>query len=180
MTNCSQCRVKLEKKQIGPAVVDECPSCGGIWFEKDEFRQAKDAVDGDLNWLDFEVWRQGDGIAVSRSEIACPSCGKTTVSLACGTTGVTIDYCEDCQGAWLAKGEFKRIIDALESEVDSKSLTGYVKASLEEARDILTGPESFVSEWKDFSTVVRLLQYRLFVEHPGAVRAIMSIHRAVH
>ncbi len=52
-----------------------------------------------------------------------------------------------------------------------------MKESLQEAREIVTGPESFLSEWKDFATVLRLMQYRLFVERPRLLGTIIAAQR---
>lgn len=180
LVECSGCKVKLINRHLGPVAVDECPACGGIWFTKDELRQAKDASDSDLNWLDFEIWKNDRRLVAQPSRGSCPACGRSTAALTCGHTGVSLDYCDACQGAWLERGDFARLIEALQNEVNSKSFSEYAKETLAEAKEIVLGEDSFLSEWKDLATVVRLMQYRLFVEHPEAVKAIMSIHRAVH
>lgn len=176
---CPSCDVKLVQHELGRVVVDECPSCGGIWFEKGELGLAKDSVDGDLNWLDFKVWKSGDLIA-DRTSSPCPSCGGRTVLLTCGETGVSVDYCETCQGSWLEKGEFEKLIAALEEEVNDLSFSDYAKESLREAGEVIADPKSALSDWKGLASVIRLMRYRLFVEHPKAVEAIMSVYRAAH
>jgi Zn-finger nucleic acid-binding protein len=157
----------LKPTSVGPVQVDECEACHGVWFDRDELRQAKDATDADLRWMDFDIWRHEDAFKGCRSSLLCPVCRKPTVVVEYGTTGVRIDYCPSCRGTWLDKGEFKKIVEALEREVVEKSVPDYVKESLEEAREVVTGPETLVSEWKDFAAVLRLMQYRLFVENPG-------------
>jgi len=83
----------------------------------------------------------------------CPHCNKALVAINYGNTGVEIDYCPSCKGSWLEKGEFNKIISSLTTELLSKPVSKYVKASIEEAKEILSGAEGFVSEWKDFVTV---------------------------
>ena len=90
-------------------------------------------------------------------------------------TNVEIDYCPKCRGAWLDEGEFKNIIDSLNSELANKSISEYVKASLEEGLEIVTGPESFISEWKDFMTVLRMFQYRFFIVNPKLQDTVLNI-----
>jgi len=92
-------------------------------------------------------------------------------------TDVEIDYCPQCQGTWLDEGEFNNIIDALNSELANKSIPNYVKASLEEAKEIITGPESFISEWKDFVTVLRMFQYRFLMENPKLQDTVMNMQK---
>jgi Zn-finger nucleic acid-binding protein len=157
--------------------VDECNQCKGIWFEDDELRKAKDSADSDLNWIDFEIWKHKDKSQARARNLACPQCSQTLVAVAYADTGVEIDYCPECKGTWLDKGEFKKVIDALTDELLTKSFSEYIKASLEEAKEIITGSESFVSEWKDFATVFRMMQYRLFVENPKLLDAALNIQR---
>ncbi len=80
-------------------------------------------------------------------------------------------------GTWLEESEFSNIIDALNSELANKSIKNYVKASLEEAKEIIIGPESLVSEWKDFVTVLRMFQYRFFIENPNLRDTIIDIQK---
>jgi hypothetical protein len=41
-------------------------------------------------------------------------------------------------------------IEVLEEEIITKSMDGFVKSTVEEAKKLLPGYESFISEWKDF------------------------------
>jgi hypothetical protein len=49
---------------------------------------------------------------------------------------------------------------------------------VEEGLEVVSGPESMASEWRDFTTVLRLTQYRLFIEKPGLKNAILSLQAA--
>ena len=53
----------------------------------------------------------------------------------------------------------------------------YVKATITEAKELLTGPESFISEWKDFTTILRFLEYRFLSFHPKIQSTIVSFQR---
>ena len=44
---------------------------------------------------------------------------------------------------------------------------------------MVTGPEGVVSEWRDFTTVLRLLQYRFLVENPGAAAALAAVQKTI-
>jgi Zn-finger nucleic acid-binding protein len=102
------------------------------------------------------------------------------VAIDYSTTGVEIDYCPGCNGTWLDKGEFKNIIEALTNELETKSFSEYVKSSIEEAKEIITGPEPFLSEWKDLSTVLRMMQYRLLVGNPKLLDTVVTMQQANH
>ena len=174
---CPCCNIDLKNNSIGEVEVDECPKCKGIWFDNDELRKAKDSADPDLNWIDFEIWKGKDKFKPRPGNLACPQCNQTLVAIHYGDTGVDIDYCPNCKGTWLDKGEFKRIIDALTDELLTKSFSEYIKASIEEAKEIISGPESFLSEWKDFTTVLKMMQYRAFVENPKLLDTVINIQR---
>lgn len=179
MKQCPTCQETLELKSIGELSLDECPTCKGTWFDKGELQKAKDAADADLSWMDFEIWKHEDRFTSSTTERTCPVCQATLVSVDYGDTAVSVSYCTACQGTWLGKDEFARIVSALEDELVTKSFSEYVKEAVKEGREVVSGPESFVSEWKDFTTVLRLLEYRLFADKPALLKAIASVQKTV-
>ncbi len=172
MKNCPKCGTELKEKVIGPVNVDECESCKGIWFEKGELHDAEEVVDQNLNWLDFEIWKHPEKFKSKETDLDCPSCGLSTVSIKYGHTGVEINYCQSCHGIWLEKGEFPKIIESFEDEIAQKTFSDYLDASLHEAKEIVTGHESLMTEWKDLSSILRLMQYRFFVEHPKLIETL--------
>lgn len=176
--NCLNCNTELDRKVFGDIEVDECAKCKGIWFDAGELRKAKDLTDENLNWMDFEIWKHEHLFKTDSTDLACPHCSNALVSINYGDTDVEVDYCPNCNGAWLDKDEFVNIIEALTKELHSKSFSEYITSSIDEAKEILNGPESFLSEWKDFTTVLNLLQIRLFVEQPKLVETINSIQKA--
>jgi len=174
---CPKCNGAMEAREIEAVEVDACSKCAGIWFDQDELRTAKDQTDPHLNWMDFEIWKHADRFRFSQQANNCPVCQISMVKIDYGDTGVEIDYCPRCRGTWLDEGKFTNIISALESESASKSLPDYLKASLEEAQAIVTGPEPVISEWKDFMTVLRMFQYRFFVENPDLQNTVTGIQK---
>ncbi len=174
---CPRCQQVLRMRQIDGVEVDRCLECGGTWFDRDELRQARDAAEPDLNWMDFELWQDPDAFSCEVGALVCPKCLVPMAAIRYGDTGVEIDYCLRCEGVWLDNGEFARIIEALEAELLSKSLPDIVRASLQEAREIIGGPEGVVSEWRDFLTVIRLLQYRVLEQNPRLHDALTMLYR---
>lgn len=163
---CPRCQTELQTRPTDGVEIDECPSCQGIWFDNDELRRVKDETDNDLNWMDFELWKHEDRFRIAAKPIDCPKCEVAMVAIDYDETGVEIDFCTKCRGVWLDAGEFEKIINSLSEELLGKDVPDYLRASLAEAKEIITGPESFFSEWKDFTTVLRMLQYRLLGENP--------------
>lgn len=178
MKSCPVCEIPLEAKTIQSVEIDECKKCKGMWFDKDELRQLKNITDSDLNWLDFDIWKHKEKLKTKVSKISCPNCKAKPHVVEYGNTGVNIDYCTMCEGVWLDQDKFKKIIDSLEEELLTKSFSEYIQASVKEAKEIVDGPESFMSEWKDFTTVLRMMKYRLFAEHPKLLNTITSVQNA--
>jgi Zn-finger nucleic acid-binding protein len=168
----------LETHTVHSINIEQCVQCRGLWFEEDELRKAKDESDPDLNWLDFDLWSDQKSFIADWSSRKCPQCGKNMATISYGGTGVTVDYCAEGHGIWLDKGEFQAIIEALDEEIISKDISDYVKASLEEAKEIFVGDEGFASEWKDFLTVTRLLQYRVLVDNPKVAELLIALQNA--
>ena len=163
---CPNCSIALVQKSIEGIQIDECEQCEGIWLEEVELRQLKDKIDADLNWMDFEILRHPELFKPKAKRTHCPSCQDSMDVLDYDKTKVEIDYCSSCKGIWLEKNELERIIEALEKELLTKSVSEYVDDTIEEAKELLTGPESFLSEWKDFSTILRFMQYRILSLQP--------------
>lgn len=174
---CPKCSSDLTPWSLDSVTVDECRNCEGIWFDEDELRQVKDSADPDLNWMDFDIWAESAAIAVAGGDTQCPRCQVAMHVLEYDSTGVQIEYCHTCSGVWLDKGKLASIIGALEQELLDKSLGAYVKETLNEANALLAGPESFLSEWKDFATVARLLQYRVLSLRPELGSKIALLQR---
>ena len=172
--DCPRCEATLETKTIGDVEIDECPNCEGIWFDKGELTQAKDETAPDLNWMDFEIWKHEDLFTVAPKPINCPKCTAQMVTINYDETGVEIDYCTECQGIWLDGGEFDKIVEALEAELETKDVADSVKTSVKEGKEIADGPEKTSSEWKDFPKVMRLMEYRLFSKRPGLLNGLIE------
>lgn len=173
--NCPLDGTTLEIHTIHSVDVEECPQCKGLWFEQGELRKAKDDADPDLNWLDFDLWSDQESFKAELSARNCPRCGENMATISYADTGVTVEYCVGRHGIWLDKGEFQAIIEALENETLSMDSSEYAKASFDEAKDLLVGNEGFVSEWKDFRTVSRLLQYRILVDNPRLAELLVAL-----
>ena len=177
---CPKCSEEMHRQAIGKVEVDECSNCNGVWFDEDELRKAKDKTDSDLNWMDFDLWKHADQFQVSAKPIKCPKCSIDMAGILYGKTGIEVDHCVKCKGIWLDGGEFKKIIEALTDELETKSALEYVKASLGEAIEIFAGPESFLSEWRDFLTIMTMLEYRVLAENPELHDKLAAVQEEIH
>ncbi len=175
MRTCPNCKSDLFQKKYGKILVDECGSCKGVWFDRDELRRVKDSTDDDLRWLDYDPFEETTKSANASNKL-CPNCNMLMVNTNYDKSKVSIDTCTQCKGVWLDKDELDKIIAYLESLVVTKNSTEYAKEAIEEFKEILTGPESRLSELKDFVVVANFLQIRYAVEHPW----IINLSRALY
>jgi Zn-finger nucleic acid-binding protein len=170
----------MRKHMIQEVQVNECTACNGIWFDDDELRKAKDQADPDLKWMDFDLWKHKDRFRASEKPAKCPKCSVNMAAIIYGTTGIEIDHCVECKGVWLDGDEFRKIIESLTEELVTKSSREYLSATLAEALEIITGPESFISEWRDLLTVMTMLEYRVLSENPKLHDKLVSIQETIH
>lgn len=174
---CPICRVALRRAALAGVEIDECPDCKGTWFEDQELELAKDHTDHDLAWMDFEIWKHPEKFRLGERHLRCPDGHGELIEVQYAGTPVTVDYCVGCRGVWLDKGDFANTIQCLEEALTTMSASEYLRASLAEARELVTGPESFLSEWRDLRAVLRLMRFRFFVEHQGLTTLVSRIPR---
>jgi Zn-finger nucleic acid-binding protein len=120
--------VQMEKVQMGNAtsllVLDHCPRCGGVWFEKGEAQQLTRHAPAEL-WKHIPpresgpkppchgchapLDRDADRCAVcgAKNELACPICDKTMQRR--HESGLTLDVCANCKGIWFDHAELKSL-----------------------------------------------------------------------
>lgn len=163
---CPNDNTELHKALFYTVEVDYCPLCLGIWFDKDELVQAKNAKDENLNWLDVDLWRDKVGFEVMRVSKYCPACRTGLRQVRYDESKTKVDFCRMCQGVWLDRGEFKQIIAYLKRKADYEILHRYAKNLIVELWEVFSGPEKFREELADFITLVKLFNYKFIVQHP--------------
>ena len=176
--NCPDCRAPVTETDYRGIEIDECTKCKGRWFDRDELRKAKDKTDDDLRWLDFDPFGdKADTLSVASEGKPCPKCLTAMLSLKYKDSGTVIDKCSKCKGIWLNHREFERIVKYLENIVLAKSASDYAKDAFKQFVEVAAGPEGVISEVKDFLAVLKLLELRIAVEHPGLVKASQKIYQ---
>lgn len=174
---CPHCKISLSNTIIGNTEVDYCPKCHGLWFEKGELDQAKDAKDNNLKWLDIDLWQDEAKFKISPGKRICPSCRVPLYEVYYGKSGVIVDMCNLCNGIWLDRPEFKKIISWLKKEADYEVLNNYSKVLLSEFSEIFSGPEPFKSEVADFLAVLKVLKYKLGAQLPAISKIVAVLPR---
>ncbi|MBI2443556.1 MAG: zf-TFIIB domain-containing protein [Candidatus Levybacteria bacterium] len=175
MRMCPRCKVELSKKRYKGVLVDECENCHGIFFDHGELEKVRDAADENLRWLDFVLFNVSDLQKVQADQGDCPKCGFAMDSLQYAGSSVILSKCSNCQGVWLDKGEFQKIIAYLEGLVAAMPASELGDAAKRQLVDVFVGPKRESEEIKDLLAVTRLLEERWIVEHP-TIEKIMETY----
>jgi len=175
LMKCPKCSGNLESKSFKKVFIHECSSCHGMWFDKDELKQAKDSADEDLRWLDFEIFEEKDNkFSRKESNRVCPKDETKLDSLTYSDSSIVIDACSVCNGVWLDSNEFNRIIKYLEEKVNTTTSSEYAKDLVGEFTEMLKRPDHLRSEARDFMAVLRLAEKRIEVEHSNLTYALSN------
>lgn len=188
---CVRCNKPTHSRFDESIPIDECRDCGGIWFDAGELSACRDQANPDLSWMDIEPsvpyreavpercfdWLEMDYISDAESgktcaTLQCPKCRVPLFTVNYKDTTIQIDFCNQCEGVWLDKGELEKIIKELEERLHLMSVQEFFQESLKEAKEIMAGPETVISEWRDLSIVVKLLHSRILAKRPAIGHAI--------
>jgi len=176
---CPACGHSLSQYTVFSIHFEGCPKCKGVWLIKDQLWELKNKVaDGSVRWLNDEIDNL-DRTSVITTKRPCVKC-KTTrlVSVNFGKSSVLIDWCPQCHGMWLDRGELEAITSYLRRE-----LTGMHSKEIERiaAADVKriwsSGPESKVDELRDALAAVSALISATIFEHPRLFNDCMSLSR---
>ncbi len=172
---CPNKHGELQKVLFHDVEVDYCPECLGIWFNKNELAHAKNEKDSQLNWLDFDIWRDKGKFEISPTDKRCPACRIPFMQVGYDNSNVKIDFCKHCHGVWLDRGEFKQIMVYLRKKSDYEILHNYTKNLAVELWEVFAGPEKFREEIADFFMLLKLLNYKFAVQHPVLEKLIEDL-----
>ncbi len=95
------CKESLQEIQVGDVktLVDQCRTCGGIWFDQRELEMIMTVAVKDL------VVPSG----AAETDRMCPRDFEAMYSFKYPQTEVTVDMCKKCSGLWLDGGELTEI-----------------------------------------------------------------------
>ncbi len=110
---CPRCGKDLEPAMIGEVWILECGECGGIWLDKETFREICDVRDKKA--LPFPGTacpdRSPRADKPARMYIPCPVCGELmNRKNFAGCSGVIIDWCRQ-HGMWFDRTELQQVAD---------------------------------------------------------------------
>jgi Zn-finger nucleic acid-binding protein len=179
--DCPECAKPLQKAQpVGNVEIDECHHCKGVWFDQGEIDEIKDKIEPDIRWIDFDLWKKEGEFVPEVNPPKCPKCRQYSLHvLYFDDVNIKIRFCAMCRGVWLRADDFLKIVHVLTEEAEQKSMVEYVRLSLKEAYEMITHPKSLISEWKDLKSVLRLLNYRFFIENPKIREFLLGLQKSL-
>lgn len=176
---CPNCARELKKISYNAIGFNQCINCGGIWFDGDALRKAKDKEDESLRWLDVDLFSKPEKFIGSYSTMACPRDQESLYQISYDNTDINVDVCRTCRGVWLDKGEYEAIIAFLKRTMFRENAGQYLRHLEDQIKKIFTGQEDIVSEFKDAYIVLRLLENRLVSQWPRIEEIIIALRTAL-
>ena len=175
---CPNCKHTLKKISRKDIELDQCISCGGIWFQGNTFQNLKDREDTMLRWLDADLFSDPKQFVSIYSSMTCPLDKELLYEISYANSPIKIDVCTKCKGIWLDKNEFESIIAYLKRRAFAATAGDYIAYLKEELKEVLTGPEGFASEFFDAYVVFRLLEYRIVSQWPHIEELLVVVRSA--
>lgn len=108
---CPDCNVELLQKRRDGVDMEVCPSCDGMWLNRQELVKLEDEV--------FDLGDDEKGSLIFSSEATsrkCPECEKLMKRFQYRLYELEMDFCEDQHGYWLDAKEDKRVLEIMKKE----------------------------------------------------------------
>lgn len=94
---CPACGAALREHKIAGIVLDECPACGGIWFDGDELEAYRRQIPTRPRYTD-DTFVPDDDL----SNRPCPRCRVLTARSG-SLSGHRTFHCRNCRGVFLPR-----------------------------------------------------------------------------
>ena len=112
--NCPKCNVGMKVVKLDSVEIDECPSCGGMWVDKMEEKQALDMKPSVFTVEELHNLREiykPLGRVEEVKYFKCPHCSKFMWRKNyMHHSGIIVDKCKD-HGTFFDKGELEKAIE---------------------------------------------------------------------
>lgn len=174
--DCPACKTNLNEYEFMSMKFEGCPKCKGLWLVKDELRRLKNKVeDGHLRWLNEEI-ENIERTNIVATKLPCVKCKNVNmVSVIFGKSSLVIDWCPNCHGMWLDRGEFEAMMEFLKQELGRMKPKDIEKQAASDVKRIWSGgPESRVDEALDAKAAVSALINTTIFEHPALLKTLVE------
>jgi Zn-finger nucleic acid-binding protein len=107
---CPKCKTaELGEYPVDSVIVDRCPACAGIWFDRQELSEL---LSEDARRV-ASLRRGRDNDEADGTKGRCPRDDAELLRVYSGIErSVVLDACADCHGIWLDGGEFEKLFAA--------------------------------------------------------------------
>lgn len=109
--SCPNCGSEMTPVVAPDLTTDVCPNCGGMFLDKSELNSLATGMAGDIELCSLDGPTPTDTAPARR----CPRCPETSMQkvslLSC--LDLALDFCPECHGFYLEKGEAAQINDVL-------------------------------------------------------------------
>lgn len=173
--HCPRDRTLLVERKLEGVTVDECPKCGGAFFDENELGRAT----GDKELARYLSTIHG----AASSPMVCPACGNL-MDLD-KVDEVELDHCTSYLGVWLDKGEMERLgargEDALHAGKEAKARSAEEQRFREAPRGGAAGGR-FAALGEAFRNIAWKLKRKREAAHakpPSARLAVRWLHEAL-
>ncbi len=165
--------VKIESHVGQTIVVDQCPECGGIWFDRSELYRARQGEADRIEMVNTDSLRAPSNVAAT---LHCPRDESPLARFEDKyfPTEIVVARCPACDGFWLNRGEFTRYqnlrFDRRNRAIEDKRLEEDIQRLLatnhpESTSEALTRIANFLSTPIDRQTLRP--DSGIIVEEPG-------------
>ena len=130
-------RVQITANYGLPLFLDQCDTCGGIWFDESELYRAKQGEAEKIDLLDTYIL--STSTPVNSKAHLCPRDGAQLCRFndANFPKDIFIERCPSCNGFWLNRGEFTKFQHARQAMLTPKEPTEADKKLQEQIQSIL-------------------------------------------
>jgi uncharacterized protein len=176
---CPACGNALSLYTVFSLDFEGCPKCKGIWLVRDELRKLKNKeADGSLRWMNAEIENIDKTTAIPTKRPCVKCAGVNMISVIFGGSSVVVDWCPNCHGIWLDRGEFDAITAYLREELGQEHPKEIEKQVAADVKHIASGgPESRIDEIKDARAAVSALISATIFEHPKFYEFFANLSR---
>ena len=100
--------VKIVAHYGQPIIVDQCQTCGGIWFDEAELFRAKQGEADRIEMLDADIARAPS--MIEKSRLLCPRDRAVMLQFVDRyfPQDIILTQCRLCRGIWLNRGVFTK------------------------------------------------------------------------
>lgn len=116
-----KCDSVLDRGTFGGVEVDLCKACGGLWLDRGEIERLGTITEKELQ--DLRRWLlplPNQNPQPSDLPTACVACAGQLREVVLGP--IHVDFCPQCQGLWLDRGELDAGLLATKGQTDVASL----------------------------------------------------------